>query len=114
MSDCLFCKIVNGEITSDLIYEDDDVVAFNDLNPQAPHHFLCIPKQHITTTNDLQDGHALIVGKLILAAKKVATDLGVADDGYRMVMNCNQHGGQSVFHIHLHVLAGRQMSWPPG
>ncbi len=114
MSDCLFCKLVSGEIPCDFIYEDDDVVAFNDVNPQAPHHFLCIPKQHIATTNDLQSEHAQIMGKLILAAKKIADDRGIADDGYRLVMNCNQHGGQTVFHIHLHVLAGRQMSWPPG
>ncbi len=114
MSDCLFCKIVSGEIPSDFIYEDDDVVAFNDVNPQAPHHFLCIPKQHIATTNDLQNEQAGIIGKLFIAAKSIANDLGVADEGYRLVMNCNQHGGQTVFHIHLHVLAGRVMTWPPG
>jgi len=114
MSDCLFCKIASGEIPVDFIYEDDDVVAFKDLNPQAPQHFLCIPKQHIATTNDLEAGHTQMVGKLFLAAKSVAADLGVADDGYRLVMNCNAHGGQTVFHIHLHVLAGRPMQWPPG
>ncbi len=114
MSDCLFCKIVKGEIPTDFIYEDDDVVAFNDLNPQAPHHFLCIPKQHIATTNELEGEQAQIIGKLFLAAKSIAADRGVAEDGYRLVMNCNQHGGQTVFHIHLHVLAGRPMSWPPG
>ena len=114
MSDCLFCKIVAGEIPSEFIYEDDDVVAFHDVNPQAPHHFLCIPKQHIATTNDLQNEQAHIIGKLFMAAKTVAGDLGVAEDGYRLVMNCNQHGGQTVFHIHLHVLAGRVMQWPPG
>jgi len=114
MSDCLFCKIVAGEIPSEFIYEDDDVLAFNDVNPQAPHHFLCIPKQHIATTNDLQNGQADIIGKLFLAAKSITQNLGVADDGYRLVMNCNRHGGQTVFHIHLHVLAGRVMKWPPG
>ena len=114
MSDCLFCKIANGEIPSEFIYEDDDVVAFDDLNPQAPHHFLCIPKQHISTTNDLEIADAETVGKLILAAAKVAKHRGIAEDGYRLVMNCNAHGGQTVFHIHLHVLAGRPMTWPPG
>jgi len=114
MSDCLFCKIVNGDIPAELIYEDDDVAAFNDVNPQAPHHFLCIPKRHISTTNDLEASDAETIGKLTLAASKIAKERGIAEDGYRMVMNCNNHGGQTVFHIHMHVLAGRQMAWPPG
>ena len=114
MSDCLFCKIANGDIPTELIYEDDDVVAFDDIGPQAPHHFLCIPRRHIATTNDLEDADAKIIGKLALAASKIAKQRGLAEDGYRMVMNCNQHGGQTVFHIHMHVLAGRQMTWPPG
>ncbi len=114
MTDCLFCKIVNGDIPTELIYEDDDVVAFNDIGPQAPHHFLCIPKRHISTTNDLEAGDAETIGKLTLAASKIAKERGIADDGYRMVVNCNNHGGQTVFHIHMHVLAGRQMTWPPG
>ena len=108
MSDCLFCKIVNGDIPAELIYEDDDVAAFNDVNPQAPHHFLCIPKRHIATTNDIKDSDAETLGKLTLAASKIAKQRGIAEDGYRMVMNCNNHGGQTVFHIHMHVLAGRQ------
>jgi len=114
MSDCLFCKIAGGEIPSEFVYEDDDVVAFKDLNPQAPQHYLCIPRQHVSTTNDLNTGNAHLIGKLYLAAKSIAAELGVADDGYRLVMNCNDHGGQSVYHIHLHLLAGRPMSWPPG
>jgi len=114
MSDCLFCKIVNGDIPTEIIYEDDDVAAFNDVNPQAPHHFLCIPKRHISTTNDLEARDAETIGKLTLAASKIAKERGIAEDGYRMVMNCNNHGGQTVFHIHMHVLAGRQMTWPPG
>jgi histidine triad (HIT) family protein len=114
MSDCLFCKIVNGDIPAELIYEDDDVAAFNDINPQAPHHFLCIPKKHISTTNDLEGTDAETIGKLVLAAAKIAKQRGVAEDGYRLVMNCNGHGGQTVFHIHMHVLAGRHMTWPPG
>lgn len=114
MSDCIFCKIANGEIPTEFLYEDDDVVAFKDLHPQAPHHILCIPKKHIATTNELEAADASIVGKLFLAAKAVAADLGVADDGYRMVINCNALAGQTVFHIHMHVLAGRAMKWPPG
>lgn len=114
MSDCLFCKIINGDIPSDKVYEDDDVLGFNDLNPQAPHHVLFIPKKHISTINDLQTGDAELVGKLFLAAKQHAAELGVAEDGYRTVINCNALAGQTVFHIHLHMLAGRPLTWPPG
>lgn len=114
MSDCIFCKIVNGEMSADKLYEDDDVVAFRDLGPQAPVHVLVIPKAHIATLNDLDDDNAAVMGKLYLAAAKVAADLGVAEDGYRTVMNCNPKGGQTVYHIHLHLLGGRQMTWPPG
>jgi len=114
MSDCIFCKIVNKEIPAQIVYEDDEVVAFKDLNPQAPHHLLFIPKRHISTINDLQTSDAALVGQLYLAAKKHAQELGVAEDGYRTVMNCNRLSGQTVFHIHLHMLAGRAMYWPPG
>lgn len=114
MTDCLFCKIAQGEIKSDFVYADDDVVAFKDINPQAPHHYLCIPRQHISTLNDLTPEQEPIVGKLVSAAAKIAAKLGVAEDGYRVVMNCNKNGGQTVFHIHLHFMAGRQMTWPPG
>lgn len=114
MSDCLFCKIINEEIPADKIYEDSDVIGFTDINPQAPHHVLFIPRQHINTVNDLQAADAEIVGKLFLAAKQHAEKLGVAAEGYRLVMNCNALAGQTVFHIHLHMLAGRGMSWPPG
>lgn len=114
MSDCLFCKIVNNDIPASKVYEDDDVIGFNDINPQAPHHVLFIPKRHISTINDLQASDATLVGKLYLAAKKHAKDLGVAEDGFRTVMNCNHLSGQTVFHIHLHMLAGRAMHWPPG
>ncbi len=114
MQDCLFCKIVSGELKTDFIYEDDDVVAFNDISPKAPHHFLCIPKQHISTINDITPEQGPIIGKMILAAQHICKERGIADDGYRLVMNCNADGGQTVFHIHLHVLAGRQMQWPPG
>ena len=114
MSDCLFCKMVAGEIQPDVVFEDDDVLAFRDVNPQAPLHVLVIPKAHISTTNDLNAENVGLVGKMYLAARQIAMDEGVADPGYRMVMNCNSEAGQSVFHIHLHVLAGRPMHWPPG
>ena len=114
MSDCLFCKMVAGEIKPDTVYEDDEVLAFRDLNPQAPTHVLVIPKTHISTINDLQSDHAALVGKLFLAAQKVAKIDGISERGYRTVMNCNREAGQSVFHIHLHVLGGRAMHWPPG
>lgn len=114
MSDCLFCKMIAGEITPDTVYEDAEVLAFRDINPQAPTHVLVIPKTHISTLNDLQLEHAALVGKLFLAAQKVAQADGIAERGYRTVMNCNREAGQSVFHIHLHVLGGRGMHWPPG
>ena len=114
MSDCLFCKIVSGEIPGNIVFQDDDVLAFRDLNPQAPTHILVIPKKHIATTNDLQPEDGTLVGKMYLAAKQIASDEGIAEKGYRTVMNCNREAGQSVFHIHLHVLGGRPMSWPPG
>lgn len=114
MSNCLFCKIIDGAIPAGKIYEDDDVIGFNDINPQAPHHVLFVPKRHISTLNDLKDSDAALVGKLYLAAKQHAANLGVAQEGYRTVMNCNALGGQTVFHIHLHMLAGRLLTWPPG
>jgi len=114
MSDCLFCKMVSGEIQPDVVYEDDDVLAFRDVNPQAPTHVLVIPKIHIATTNDLDVNNVAVVGKLYLAAKQIAEEEGIAEPGYRMVMNCNPGAGQSVYHIHLHLLGGRPMNWPPG
>ena len=114
MSDCLFCKMVSGEILPDVVFEDDEVLAFRDVNPQAPMHVLVIPKVHIPTVNDLTPEYAGLVGKMYLAAQQIAAGEGVAEPGYRMVMNCNAEAGQSVYHIHLHVLGGRPMSWPPG
>ena len=114
MTDCLFCKMAKGEIKPDVVYEDDDVLAFRDLHPQAPTHVLVIPKRHISTINDLNDADAELMGRLFLAAKQVAQQDGVAEDGFRTVMNCNAMAGQSVFHVHLHVLGGRGMMWPPG
>lgn len=111
---CLFCKMVSGEIRPDVVYQDDAVLAFRDINPQAPQHVLVIPKRHIATLNDLGPGDAELVGKLFLAAQEVARQAGIAESGYRTVMNCNADAGQSVFHLHLHVLGGRLMHWPPG
>jgi histidine triad (HIT) family protein len=114
MDDCIFCKIVAGEIPADLVYEDDAVVAFRDLNPQAPTHVLVIPRRHIATLNDLGPEDADIMARLFLAAREIAAREGFAEAGYRTVVNCNEAGGQSVFHIHLHLLGGRMMHWPPG
>lgn len=114
MSDCIFCKMVAGKIQADVVYEDDDVLAFRDINPVMPHHLLVIPKTHIATINDLEAGDAEVVGKLYLAAAKIAADLGFAESGYRTVVNCNRDGGQLVFHLHMHLLGGRGMGWPPG
>ncbi len=114
MSDCLFCKIIEGEIPADIVFENDDALAFRDVNPQAPTHILIIPRKHISTVNDLTEEHELIMGRLFSVAKTIAAQEGVSEDGYRMVVNCNEKAGQTVFHIHMHLLAGRSMSWPPG
>jgi len=113
-TDCLFCKMVAGQIKPDTVYEDDEVLAFRDINPQAPLHALVIPKQHITTLNDLRPENAALIGKMYLAARHIAQQAGYGESGYRTVVNCNRDAGQSVWHVHLHVLAGRVMSWPPG
>ena len=114
MSDCLFCKILDGEIPCDRVYEDDHVIAFRDMNPQAPTHILVIPRKHISTVNDLTVDDKNIVGEMMLAAQAIAKQEGIEDDGYRLIMNCNEGAGQTVFHIHLHILGGRRMNWPPG
>lgn len=114
MTDTLFDKIIRREIPADIIYEDDDVLAFRDIHPQAPVHVLFIPKKSIATLNDLTENDALLIGKLVLAATRWANAQGFAENGYRLVTNCNRDGGQTVFHIHLHLLAGRAMQWPPG
>ncbi|SFX72391.1 histidine triad nucleotide-binding protein [Marinospirillum alkaliphilum] len=114
MQDCIFCKIVSREIPAKIAYEDDQVIAFHDIDPKAPIHLLVIPKRHITTLNDLEEGDAALVGRLQVTAAKLARELGFAEQGYRVVMNCNEDGGQTVWHIHMHVLAGRQLTWPPG
>ncbi len=109
-ADCLFCKIVNRELPADIVFEDDEVVAFNDISPQAPTHTLIIPKKHISTVNDLTDAEIDLPGKLILRAKAIASEKGIAESGYRLIMNCNEQGGQTVFHMHLHLLGGRQLT----
>lgn len=114
MSDTIFSKIVRREIPADIVFENDTVLAFRDLNPQAPVHVLFIPKEPIATLNDVVPEQAELAGQLMIAAADYAKQQGFAEDGYRVVMNCNQHGGQSVYHIHLHLLGGRQMAWPPG
>jgi histidine triad (HIT) family protein len=114
MSDTLFGKIIRREIPADIVYEDDDVLAFRDIHPQAPVHVLFIPKKAVATLNDVAEADAAMIGKLALAAMRFAKKQGFADDGYRCVINCNRDGGQTVFHLHLHLLAGRQMNWPPG
>ncbi|HEY2395583.1 MAG TPA: histidine triad nucleotide-binding protein [Rudaea sp.] len=114
MADTLFGKIIRREIPADIVFEDDDVLAFRDVNPQAPVHVLFIPKKAIATLNDAADDDAALIGKLVLAAARWAKGQGLGGDGYRCVINCNPHGGQTVFHLHLHLLAGRQMHWPPG
>jgi histidine triad (HIT) family protein len=114
MSDTLFSKIAAGEIPADIVYEDEDLVAFRDVAPQAPTHVLLIPRKPIATINDLEPGDAELVGKLFLAAKKIAQEEGIAEAGYRTVINCNAGAGQTVYHLHLHLLGGRPMQWPPG
>ncbi len=111
---CLFCKIIEKEIPSKIVYEDESVVAFEDVNPQAPLHVLVIPRKHISTSLDIGNDDNELIGDMFQAANKIARDNGVADRGFRLVMNCNREAGQTVFHIHLHLLAGRAMHWPPG
>ncbi|MDT8449513.1 MAG: histidine triad nucleotide-binding protein [Wenzhouxiangellaceae bacterium] len=114
MSEDLFEKIVDREIPADIVWENDELLAFRDINPQAPVHILVIPKRKIRTLNDLSEGDSGMVGRMVLAATGIAKSEGLADDGYRLVFNCNEGAGQSVWHIHLHLLGGRRMGWPPG
>jgi histidine triad (HIT) family protein len=111
---CLFCRIIAGEIPSSKVFEDAELFAFNDINPQAPLHVLVVPKKHIATTNDLATDDEALVGKMLRRAAAIAAENGYADRGYRTVLNCNREAGQTVFHIHLHLLAGRHLEWPPG
>ena len=114
MNECIFCKIVARTIPAALVYEDDLVVAFDDTNPQAPTHTLVIPRKHVASITELQDSDVGLLGRLLLAGNKIAKLKGIADAGYRVVVNTGAHGGQSVFHLHLHVLGGRHLAWPPG
>ena len=107
--DCLFCKIINREIPATIHYEDDDVIAFDDINPQAPFHFLIVPKKHISTLNDLTENDSPTVGKLVKIASELAKKMGIAESGYRTLFNCNGDAGQVVFHIHLHLLGGKKL-----
>ena len=111
---CIFCKMAAGDIKPDVVYEDDAVLAFRDQNPQAPTHVLVIPRVHIETLNDVSDAQGPLIGQLFAAARKVAERDGIAERGYRTVFNCNAEAGQSVYHLHLHVLGGRPLAWPPG
>ena len=111
---CLFCKIINREIPASIVYEDDELLAFNDINPQAPTHVLVVPKKHIATLNDLQEGDATLVGTLVRRGAVIAKERGIDTVGYRTVFNTNRDAGQTVFHIHMHVIGGRSLGWPPG
>ena len=113
-SDCIFCKIVRKEVSARIVFEDNKILAFEDVRPQAPVHILLIPKFHIEKTSDLTEGNIHMIGELVLAAKRIAKEKGVEESGYRIVANCNKDAGQEVFHLHLHLLGGRKFTWPPG
>lgn len=114
MAETIFAKIIRKEIPADIVYEDDEVLAFKDIAPQAPVHVLIIPKKEIPTANDIEKDDAILIGKLFLVAKQLAKELGISESGYRLVINCNKDAGQAVYHLHLHLLGGRKFSWPPG
>jgi histidine triad (HIT) family protein len=114
MADCLFCKIIARQIPASIVYEDDRVLAFNDINPQAATHVLVVPKQHIATLNDLSADHDALVGEMVRRAAAIAGDRGISTGGFRTVFNTNSDAGQTVFHIHLHLIGGRSLGWPPG
>lgn len=114
MSDCIFCKIANGEIPSEKVFESANVLAFKDINPEAPIHIVIIPRKHIESVNHIEDQDVNIIGEVFQAAKEIAKHLGIADDGYRIVTNCGEKAGQTVKHLHYHLLGGRDLKWPPG
>ncbi len=114
MTDCVFCRIAAGELEADIVYRDDEIVAFRDLEPQAPVHVLVIPRRHIATLLDTEHGDVALLGRLQRAAIRVAGELGLAASGFRLVTNCLEDGGQAVLHLHLHLLGGRRLGWPPG
>ncbi len=114
MSESIFSKIIKREFPAEIVYEDDELIAINDINPQAPVHILIIPKREISTLNELDESDAILMGKIIIVAKKIAANKDIAEDGYRLLVNCNKNAGQTVFHIHFHLLGGRIFGWPPG
>jgi histidine triad (HIT) family protein len=114
MTDCIFCKIINKQIPATIIYEDDFVIAFDDIAPKAPIHKIIIPREHIKTINDLEPKHNELIGHMMQVAKKLAKQYGIEESGYRVLTNCNRDGGQMVFHLHMHLLGGRSLTWPPG
>lgn len=113
MENCIFCKILKGEIPSEKVYEDEKVYAFKDINPEAPVHVLIIPKKHISSANELTEDNKEVIGDVYYAAQKIAKELGIADKGYRIINNCGEDGGQTVFHIHFHLMGGKKLNWPP-
>jgi len=114
MPDDLFLKIISREIPANIVYETDTVIAFDDVHPQAPVHVLIVPKEYIRTLNDVDEDHIYVLGKMMRAAQAIAKEQGIAEEGYRLVLNCNEAGGQSVWHIHMHLMGGRRLNWPPG
>ncbi len=110
----IFDKIINKEIPADIIYETDSILAFKDINPVAPVHILIIPKYNISTVNDVSDDDCKVLAELFLSAKKISKEIGIDKNGYRLVVNCNEDGGQTVYHLHMHLIGGRKLSWPPG
>ena len=114
MNNCIFCDIVEGKMKADIIYNSENVIAFKDIRPQAPVHILIIPKKHIPTLNDIKPEDKTLIGEMFLVAKEIAQKSGLSDNGYRTVFNCNRDAGQEVYHIHLHLLGGRRLHWPPG
>ncbi|RKD34741.1 histidine triad nucleotide-binding protein [Thermohalobacter berrensis] len=114
MSECIFCKIINGEIPSDKVYEDEKVIAFNDINPQAPVHILVIPKEHISSIKEIDENNGDIIKHIHLVINRIAKEKGLDEKGFRIVNNCGEEGGQTVGHLHYHLLGGRQLQWPPG
>ena len=112
--DCIFCKIAAGKIPAEIVHRDEEIIAFRDINPQAPVHILVIPLKHINTVKDLSSGSEELAGKMVLVANQLAKEENIAEKGFRLVFNCGENGGQEVYHIHLHMLGGRAMRWPPG
>jgi histidine triad (HIT) family protein len=112
--ECIFCKIANGTLPAKIVYQDEEIIAFDDISPKAPHHKLIIPRKHIATLNDLLPEEEGLAGRMVLVAQKLAKDLDIAENGYRISINCNKDGGQLIYHLHLHLLGGRSLHWPPG